>query len=177
MTTFSKQTVGSFVAGMLLLAIVASPFSAVAAQYQPQTTNELIAYLYGRIAQLMEIKALLERGGSSAQPSNQPSFSLVAVATHRATEVEDTTAVLRGEVLLYGDTSAEAWFEYGQDSDFLDQKTRQRNVRTVYDRALRVEVTRLEPDERYYFRIAAVDDNGSVYYGPVFQFRTDEERR
>lgn len=177
-STFHQSTVlRPVIAGCMLLTFLATPISALAATntaYQPQTTAELVAYLYGRIDQLLEMKRMLEQQGVITQAYSASSFDLVAVNTKKATEVEDTTAVLRGEVLLYGDATAKVWFEYGQDKKFLDQKTRQTTVRTAYDRAARVKVTGLEDDEYYYFRVAASDKNGTVYYGTTFTFRTDE---
>jgi len=142
-------------------------------QYQPRTTQELIAYLYGRIVQLQEIQKLIE-GGSSSQSSTQSLFDYVSVDTHKATEVTDTTAYLSAEVELHGKATAYAWFEYGQDEDFLDQKTGKVSVRSAYDRAIRKQVRSLEEDERYYFRIVAEDNKKAVKYGEIFAFRTDE---
>ncbi len=172
MISISKK---STVVGLLMMALVVTPFGVSAATYQPQTKAEIIAYLYGRISQLMEIKQSLERGDTITEATRQTDIGLVTVDTHKATEIEDTTAVLRGEVSLFGEATADAWFEYGQDEDFLDQKTRKQSVRTVYDRPVRISVSRLEEDERYYFRIVALDRDGNAYYGSVFQFRTDEE--
>jgi len=144
--------------------------------YQPTTKPELIAYLYGRIYQLMAIQQQLHGGVPSASPSMSGSV-LVRIDTHKATEVEDVTAVLRGEVNLIGKTTAIAWFEYGIDESFLDQKTSKINVKSAYDRAVRTKVSKLVPDKRYYFRIATEDKSGKVSYGPVYQFRTDELKK
>lgn len=168
------KSTASIMTCLLLLVTLVAPISAAASTYQPQTRGEMIAYLYGRIAQLIEIRNMLERGGAVAQSSSQFTSDLVTMDTHKALEVEATTAVLRGEVLLYGDAFAQVWFEYGTDGNFLDQRTGKYSIRTAYDRAVRVNVSRLEEDERYYFRIAGIDQSGNVYYGPIHQFRTDE---
>lgn len=145
--------------------------------YQPRTQAEMIAYLYGRIAQLMEIKAMLERGGTQSyyQSGVTSGFGSVAVNTHSAQTVTVDSAILRGEIVLYGDATARAWFEYGQDEDFLDQRTSQSSIRNAYDRALRLQVNRLEDDTRYYFRVVAQTTDGAVIYGPIYGFRTDEK--
>lgn len=162
---------------VLLVATMVTPLavSAQTIRYQPQTQAELIAYLYGRIAQLMEMKAMLE---SSAAPSTPGSVvgtaAAVVIDTHGAQSVTERSAILRGEVNVYGGATANAWFEYGQERDFLDQKTRQVAVRSAYDRALRQTVTNLEDDERYFFRVVAQRTDGTVLYGSIFSFRTDE---
>lgn len=145
-----------------------------ATQYQPQTTKELIAYLMGRIAQLQEMQRTLQGGTGSRTNNTQSSFDFVTVYTQKADLVTDVTAVLRGEVLLFGKASAVAWFEYGQDEDFLDFKTNKVNVRSAYDRAIRTSIRNLEEDENYFVRLVAQDKNGTLIYGEIFQFRTDE---
>jgi hypothetical protein len=166
------------VSGLLLLVILCvslpSLASAQTISYQPQTQAEKMAYLYGRIAQLMQIKQLLDRGNTLAEAVSQSSVDYVTLDTHRAVEVEETTAVLRGEVNVYGKATAEAWFEYGQDESFLDLHTNVVNIRTVYDRPVRTTVNYLEEDERYYFRIVVMDNNDVVSYGPILSFYTDE---
>jgi len=142
-------------------------------QFQPRTTQELIAYLYGRIVQLQEIQKMIQ--GSGPQAPSQSLFDYVVVETQKADDITDTTAYLRGETLLFGDAKAYVWFEYGQDEDFLDFKTTWSYVDSAYDRAIRTQVRNLEEDERYYFRLVAEDDNDVITYGSIFSFRTDEE--
>lgn len=141
-------------------------------QFQPRTTQELIAYLYGRIVQLQEIQKMIQNG--STQSSSQSLFDYVTVETQKADDITDITAVLRGETWLFGKATAQVWFEYGQDEDFLDFKTKKVSVRSAYDRAARIKVSYLEPDERYYFRLVAQDNKGILIYGSIFSFRTDE---
>lgn len=156
------------VAGVLFLA----PFYSSAATYQPRTNQELIAYLYGRIIQLNEIKQMIDSGKSWSDVSKLE-VNYVLVETHKATEIEETTAVLRGEVQLFGDATASVWFEYGEDENFLDQKTSRKSVRSAYDRAVRIKIDDLEDDERYYFRIVSLNKDKTISYGEVYQFRTD----
>lgn len=175
------QRISTVVISLLLVAICFGlPSNAYAESparaYQPTTKAELIAYLYGRIYQLMEIQQQLRGGVPPVSPLPSGSV-LVRIDTHKATEVEDVTAVLRGEVNLIGKTTASAWFEYGTDESFLDQKTSKKTVKSAYDRAVRVNVSKLLPDKRYYFRVAAEDKSGKVSYGPVYQFRTDELKK
>lgn len=177
MTTIQKTIFTKFAAGSLFLLLLVIPVLSQAAtqtlSYKPQTKQEMIAYLYGRISQLLEMQQAYGQTGSVSTP-NQSLFDYVSVETHSATDVADTTAILRGEVILFGKATANAWFEYGQDSDFLDQRTNKVSIRSAYERAVRIQVRNLEPDERYYFRIVTEDKNKLVKYGPVYAFRTDE---
>jgi len=170
-----KNSSFAFVVAFILLVSFVTPVvaSAQTISYKPQTKGEQVAYLYGRIAQLMAIKTLLDKGNTLQEAVNQSSVDFATGETRSALEVTDTTAVLRGEVTLFGDTTAKAWFEYGVDEDFLDQKTRQVSIRGAYDRAVREVVTKLLDDERYYFRIAVMTGE-IVQYGEVYGFRTDE---
>lgn len=157
---------------ILLLVVLVTPTVSYATTYQPRTQAEMIAYLYGRISQLMEIQAALGQGGGGAVAKILP--KTVTVTTYRAVEVTDKTAILRGEIILAEKNTARVWFEYGEDEDFLDRKTVQKTIRTIYDRGLRIILTNIEDDERYYFRIVALDNNGDVHYGETFAFRTKE---
>jgi hypothetical protein len=178
MTTYKFVSAGVL---MLIFTIVTLAPSLALAQtqtafgYQPRTQSEMIAYLYGRIAQLIEIKEMLERGGTVSAPVQIPIQSASAT-TRSATDITATTAILRGEVNLYGGVTARVWFEYGREQDFLDQKTSQVTVRSAYDRAVRVQVRTLRDDTRYYFRIVSQDNRGVLNYGPIFSFRTNEAR-
>lgn len=164
----------TIVIASFIVAMVPSTALAQSITYQPQTQAEMTAYLYGRIAQLLQIKQLLDKGKSWEEAVSLSQVDYATMSTHKAIDVEVTTAVLRGEVNLYGKATAQAWFEYGTDEDFLDQRTNQVSVRSAYDRAVRVAVRSLKPDERYYFRMATVDNNKIVTYGEVYAFRTDE---
>lgn len=177
MNKFLLLSVSSF-ALFAMLSVTPTTVSAQssALAYTPRTEAEKVAYLYGRISQLLEIQAELQRGGDISSLGNGSIlFDYVTVKTHRAVEVEQTTAVLRGEVTLAGEVTASAWFEYGVDKNFLDQKTNRRNIRSAFDRAFRAPVSRLEDDKVYYFRVAALTKDDAVSYGSVFSFRTDEE--
>lgn len=165
---------GAMLGALLLVTIVPlrSEAATTVVTYQPRTKAEMIAYLYGRISQLLEIKQAMERSGSNVISSSVLNY--VIAETRGADDVKATTAILRGEVTISGKLSTTVWFEYGQDEDFLDLKTGKKTVSTIYDRAIRMPVTRLQDDERYYFRIVSLDKNGTIQYGEIYQFRTDE---
>ncbi|MCA9358839.1 hypothetical protein KC926_01385 [Candidatus Kaiserbacteria bacterium] len=170
-----KQITNSLVALFLVAVLIAPSISQAATNnaYQPQTKQELIAYLQGRIAQLIVMQQMAERSGLSSNPASSV-LSFVSIKTHKASDIEATTATLRGEALIYGNTTATVWFEYGQDNDFLDLRTSKVGIRTAYERAVRINVKNLEEDEKYYFRIVSQGKDGLVQYGDIYTFRTDE---
>ena len=176
MITLKYKYAGAAIFVLIFALVTLVPSFAMAQttfSYQPRTQSEMIAYLYGRIAQLIEIKEMLERGGTVSIPT-QSTFALATAETRQATDVAATTAILRGEVVLYGTATARVWFEYGIERDFLDQKTNQLTVRSAYDRGVRVLARNLKSDTRYYFRIVSQDNIGTLNYGPVYSFRTHE---
>jgi len=173
----NKISFKKIAAGALLISFFVIPVSteaATATSYQPQTREEMIAYLYGRISQLVEMQQRYGQSGSNSV-SNSAIFNYATADTHRADSITNVSAVLRGEVFLFGDATAYAWFEYGKDSSFLDQRTSKSYIGSAYERAVRIDVRNLEEDERYYFRIVAEDRNKNLRYGEVYGFRTDED--
>ena len=173
MITNSKKIVAALLVVVVIGTTVPSLALAQSTGYQPQSTRELIAYLLGRIEQLQEMQRLLQND-TSRRVNNTASFDYVTVNTEKADNINAFDAVLRGEVHLFGKAAAPVWFDYGQDEDFLDFKTSKYSVRSAYDRAIRTQVRYLKEDERYYFRIVAQDKNGTLIYGDIFGFRTDE---
>lgn len=170
-----KNIITTLVLALLLTSAFPQLSFAQSTSFQPTTAREMIAYLMGQIQQLQNLKAMLERAGNPARVVAPSAVSYVTVDTFDATEETDVSAALSGEVLLFGDATAQTWFEYGQDEDFLDSKTSKKNAYTPYDRAQKVIVTRLEPDEKYFFRIVALTNDDQVLYGSVATFRTDED--
>jgi hypothetical protein len=173
MNKFKQVVLASLVFSFVFFA-PASTAEALTATNQPETTAELIAYLQGRIAQLLEMQRLLESSGQNNQNFQQSTVKFVSINTRKAADVEETTAVFRGEAIVYGGAKASVWFEFGQEEDFLDFRSRIVTIQTEYDRAVRVPVINLRDDKRYYFRMVAKDQAGNVTYGKIFSFRTDE---
>lgn len=165
----------SFLVSVVVLTTPAAAL-AQALSYQPRTQAETLAYLYGRIAMLLEVKALLQKNGSLTYESMNTLGNFVTIETMSASEEKVTDAVLRAEAITYGKGSATVWFEYGQDEGFLDFRTNSVTVDSLYGRAVRTQVRNLEADERYYYRAAAMDrETKLVTYGETVAFRTEEE--
>jgi phosphodiesterase/alkaline phosphatase D-like protein len=174
MKNLKKTLVGGI--GVLLISAFLAPATSFAQTYylyEPQNRAETLAYLYGRIAQLIELKERMAAGERMDKAVNNMSVDEVIISTKSASDVTGTTAVLRGEVLVYGKATASVWFEYGENENFLDLKTSRVQVKSAYDRAVRVSVSRLKENKRYYYRIATQGKDGVVRYGSIQRFYTD----
>ncbi len=174
----SHKKINTKICAVLLVLSFLAPLSASAQSggigYEPRTQSEKIAYLYGRIAMLIEIQQALIAGKSLPTGASQTTYNFVVNDTHKAQQVNALDAILVGEVTLYGRATAYAWFEYGQNKNFLDQKTSRSHIRSAYDRAVRIQVRNLEEDETYYYRVVTEANDKTVSYGPIYSFRTDE---
>jgi hypothetical protein len=159
----------------LVLLLLLLPATPVAAAYQPETRDQLIAYLLGRIEQLQTIVDMLENGGIITTSRSGEEMKLATIDTRKADDVEATSAVLRGEANVFGGGYVWVWFEYGEDSDFLDFRSDGLDIESAYDRAVRIPVYDLESDEKYYYRMVGIDHNNDYIYGPIYSFRTDED--
>ena len=172
----SKQVI----VAALLVGFVVTPISAGAATY---TTNaavyngmsvqEKIAYLYGMIAQLQWLlQQKLDLEGSGSSSSNNAD---VDVDTLSATNINKYDAELRMQIDLNGEDEAVTWFEYGQSSSRLNERTSKTrvtdsrgDVRTISD-----DIDNLDSGEKYYFRAVVEDENGDRSYGSTRSFTTD----
>jgi|GEM_PF-5119844 len=96
------------------------------------------------------------------------------VTTESATNVDEDSAELNGEVDLGNADYADVWFEYDQSLGELDEATDKERVEGDgdFDRT----VTGLEEGERYWYRAVARDDDGTTRRGSVKTFVTDGER-
>lgn len=170
----SKKYVLGILLSTLIIYSVPSFSLASTFNYQPRTQAEMVAFMYGRISQLLEIKQILEQGGGSCS-----AIGLVAnnklIQTHSAADIEANKAILRGEIIITDNNRLTTWFEYGEERDFLDLRTRKVVASSIYDRAVRTPVTNLKDDTRYYYRMVAMNNTGSVQYGEIYQFRTKEK--
>ncbi len=184
MNTFIHNTKVAFI-GMLVSAVVAAPLPTFAqtTNYKPQSVQEMIAYLYGIIAQLeAQLGAQRTGSGSTSYPvtsgGNTTRTNDIEVESGSANNIEDDEATLNGRIDLNGAKSAYVWFEYGEDSD-LDERTSRRSISDSSGdiRTFSVVVTNLDEDEKYYFRAVAEEANGNRVYGAVRSFTTDDSRR
>lgn len=179
------------VAMTLVFSPVVTNAATVASQYQPSSIQEMIAYLYGIIAQLQaQLDAQngrsstasasnssgigVARPGSSSS-NNSSNRSEVEVETLSATNIDEEEADLRGRVDLGNKSYAYVWFEYGLDRD-MDETTSKRKVTDSRNgwQTFSANIDDLDYDEKYYFRAVSEDSRGDRDYGSVRTFVTED---
>lgn len=178
----SKLQVNTKICAVLLVLSFLVPFNAQAqsaTQFQPQTREQIIAYLYGQITQLQILLAkqiAVERNGTSNShtANNSTSRSVVKVMSLSAQNITDQSVTLRGEVDLNGESEVYVWFEYVDENDIERKSTAKRITDDRGDKQMfTTSLNNLKDDERYYFRAAAEDENGNRSYGERGSFTTE----
>jgi len=97
----------------------------------------------------------------------------VEVVTLSAQDVDEDSAVLRGEVDLNDSDYAYVWFEYGESKYDLDEETTHEKVDDSDDEEFEEKIDDLDEGERYYYRAIAKDEDGEKDYGVIRYFTTD----
>ncbi len=97
------------------------------------------------------------------------------VVTRSAVDVDEDRATLRGEVEFGESETADVWFEYGTDSDDLDEETDKDELSDDEDEVFEFELEELEADTRYYYRAVAESDDGDIDRGALRNFTTEED--
>ena len=102
-------------------------------QFTPQTNEQLIAYLYGIIAQLQNQNTTVSQIGSGqvlGVTNTVTNFSnnKIDVSTRAVRNTTEDETTLTGRAFLNGSTFARVWFEYGEDSGADDERTSKRSV-------------------------------------------------
>lgn len=162
---------------MMLLATPVQPVLAVSESYEPQSIEEMIAYLYGMISQLQaQLDAREGTDGSTNRP--RPSAYDIDVDTRSPSRVTDDSALLRGRVDLDDAAYVRVWFEYGETTR-LGERT---SVRRLADddgesQSFSRRVDDLDDDERYYYRAVAEAPGGERFYGALDSFTTEDSSR
>jgi hypothetical protein len=134
--------------------------------YMRQDMTELREYIRDYLRRWRE-----ERGFGSAYWEEG---EVARVVTNSVTDIEDDGAVLRAQVYL-GDEDDEVtvWFEYGEKSSDLDEKTPSTTVKK--DSEVTRTVSGLDDATRYYVRAVVQDDEGVKRYGALRSFWTSGE--
>jgi len=97
------------------------------------------------------------------------------VDTLSATNVDEDSATLRGDIIETGGDDVERYFEYGEDNDDLDETT-YLSGETDDEGTFSKSISGLDEDTTYYFRacIESQDSNDDDC-GSVRSFRTDDD--
>ena len=186
----TKIRVNTKICAVLLVLSFLVPVGAHAqtsGQFQPQTREQIIAYLYGQITQLQILLAerlAEERSGSNSSSnsnssnnnSNSSSRADVEVDTLSAQNITDDSVTFRGEIDLDRENEAYVWFEYVDENDRERQTTKRRVTDSRGDvQTFTASVNNLRNDEKYFFRAVAEDENGDIAYGSARSFTTDDD--
>lgn len=153
----------------------------VQTQYQSQYYNQNIQLLLQQIAQLQQLLWQLQGGvvidEDDTDDAGSSYDSEVEVDTRSATDIQDDSARLRGEVTDFNRSDyADVWFEYGRSRSDLDTRTPITRIDEDEDQEFVFRVVGLRNDTRYYFRAVAEDEDEEKNYGSIFDFRTDDRR-
>ena len=98
--------------------------------------------------------------------------SNIEVTTVYATNVNDDSAKLRGEVDLNDSDTAEVWFQYGENRNNLDEKTSKQELDDRDSKSFSKTINNLDDNSTYYFRAIGRDEDGDIDYGSIMSFRT-----
>lgn len=127
---------------------------------------QLLTQLRNRLQQLTRLRTQI----------NIDFDSDVQISTLSAIEIELDEAVLRGSVVDFNDSSyADVWFEYGTESNELNEDTLTMRIDDNYNGNFSRRVTGLDEDTRYYFRAVGESDINDRDYGLIRNFRTDSD--
>jgi hypothetical protein len=96
--------------------------------------------------------------------------STPTVTTNAATNAEETTATLNGNLVSTGGFESQVWFEYGKTAAYGSSTTKQpKSTPGTFSEG----IAGLDDDTTYHFRAAASNSKGTVY-GDDGTFTTDE---
>ena len=184
MVTFNQRVNTKLCAVLLVLAFLvpSGAHAQTVTQFQPQTREQIIAYLYGQITQLQILlaeKLAEERGSSSSLGSsnssnnNSSSRADVEVATLGVQNITEDSVTLRGEIDLDGVDEVFVWFEYVDEDERERETAVKRLTSSRGDRqTFIIQVRNLKKDEKYFYRAVAEDENGDRDFGSARSFTT-----
>lgn len=138
--------------------------------YQPQTIEEMIAYLYGVISQL---ETQINSNDRTSQ--NTHGRTLTTVTTLSVVAVDQDEATLRGSLRFQSSGYVYVWFEYGKDTRLREFTPRTRVTQSNSStRTFERTINDLDVDAQYYYRAVAENVRGERSYGTIRSFISDE---
>lgn len=161
-------------ASALILALVGTAMPSVShAQttvdsYQPGSVQEMIAYLYGIIAQLQAQLDAQTNGASLPQVSNE-----VRAVTGGVSSLSGRSVEFSGTVTFTERATVRVWFEYGTTRSLINSTP----ILRVTGRAgttdrVDADITGLQANRTYYYRLVVEDSAGDIAEGAIRSFTT-----
>jgi hypothetical protein len=152
----------------------------VQVSYQTQFAEQRLQMLLQQIAQLQQLLRQMQQGtvidfDYDWDDDYEDTDSEVEIETRSASDVQDDSARLRGEVSDFNRSNyADVWFEYGRSRDDLDKRTPIMRIDEDEDEDFSQRIGGLRDDTRYYYRAVGEDDDDEKDYGSIVSFETDD---
>lgn len=167
----------AFALGVFVVTSAFGPLSVSAqtnsSQYQPESVNELIAYLYGMISSLEAQKTTgnTKTVNRSSNTTSSKNINRADVETLSATSIKRNSATLRSSIDFGSAAYTYAYFEYGTKKsvdDSTDEKKVSKSSRDTYEDKL----DDLKTNTTYYYRAVIELPGGAKVYGSLKNFTT-----
>lgn len=172
----NKNLISQSLFGVVLVAFVMAPVftpRVVAAQttvnnYQPNSVNELIAYLYGVIASL---EAQKTTGGTSGAVVSSQNSSRADVETLSVASIRKSAVTFRSSIDFGTASYVYAYFEYGTSKSMNESTIEKRLTKSSKD-TYTITVDDLRSNTTYYYRAVIETPSGAKIYGSLRSFKT-----
>jgi len=137
---------------------------------QVTAIQSYIAQLFLLLEQLRDLQAQLHGIGNNNQDNSD-----IEVTTKSASNIDDDSAKLNGEIDFNDEDEATVYFEFGKQSSNLKYDTTHFVLDDDDGDTFTHTITSLDEDTKYYFRAVAEDEDGDKDRGAIRNFTTDEE--
>jgi hypothetical protein len=168
----SKRILTAFALSIFVASSVFGPQTAsaqvIASQYQPDSVNELIAYLYGVIASLEAQKAT-----GSTKSNSTSNVSRADTETLSATSIKKNSATVRSNIDFGTASYVYAYFEYGTKNS-VDESTDEKKISKSSRYTHSAVLDDLKTNTTYYYRAVIELPGGSKIYGSLRNFTTSK---
>lgn len=148
--------------------------------YQPQTADQYLAFLFGQLLQLQVQLASLQEADSGRESLadlankryNNPFY--MQILSMAPSAVGRNTAELQGRADIGSSEFGRLWFEYGQGTS-LNKRSDRVNIEHARENVYKIKVTELSPDTKYSYRAVVEDEDGNALRGLTRTFTTVEK--
>ncbi len=171
---FSIKLIAGTMLVVMLFSSTATVSYAATSQYQPRTNAEMLAYLYGVLAQLQAQLAAMKADGSSGSSRTtrqDPNPYFISAITIAPTKISRSEVTLWGTADKGSSETLDAWFEYGVGSKLTKVKYLPTITRSSAG-SVSVDLSDLLSGTTYSYRLVVEDEDGNMQYGQTRTFKT-----